>query len=180
MLFAEMVHRWEKRNAKAVASAASTWLATAPEFRRLMLEHGDERVRRNLEEEPHGIAMQLGTKNAPDDFAAIGVESVEEIHDLFVPRFYFGCEADDPMTTWAFKTGVNPCGARLRAVLGSDMGHWDVPDIRGILPEAREMVEHGLITEDDFRAFTFENAREFFGVNPAFFDGTRIAPYLSA
>ena len=68
----------------------------------------------------------------------------------------------------------------MRAVLGSDMGHWDVPDIRGILPEAREMVEHGLFSEDDFRRFTFEHAREFFGVNPRFFEGTRVEPYLQA
>jgi predicted TIM-barrel fold metal-dependent hydrolase len=181
MLFAEMVHRGEKRNARAVASHVAASLATAPEFRRLMLEHGDERVRRNLWRTSRmAIAMQLGTRSPPDDFAALGVDSVEEIHDLFVPRFYFGCEADDPMTTWAFKTEVNPCNARLHAVLGFDMGHWDVPDIRGILPEARVMVEHGLITEVDFRRFTFENAREFFGLNPAFFDGTRIAPYFSA
>jgi predicted TIM-barrel fold metal-dependent hydrolase len=179
MLFAEMVHRWEKRNARAVASHVEASLATAPEFRRLMLEHGDERIRRNIEDEPHGIALQLGTRSPPDDFARIEVESVEEIRDLFVPRFYFGCEADDPMTTWAFRTDVNPCNARLRAVLGSDMGHWDVPDIRGILPEAREMVERGLITEDDFRRFTFEHAREFFGIDPNFFKGTRVEPYLA-
>jgi hypothetical protein len=41
------------------------------------------------------------------------------------------------------------------------------------VPEAYEMVEHGLITDDDFRDFMFENAVRFWGeVNPDFFKGT--------
>jgi predicted TIM-barrel fold metal-dependent hydrolase len=177
-LFAEMVHRWEKRNIKALQGHLKAASASAPEFLRLMQQHGDALVREKLADLPHGIMLQLGTKTPPDDFANLQVESVQEIHDLFVPRFFFGCEADDPMTSWAFNTRGNPCGARMRAVLGSDMGHWDVPDIRNILPEARESVENGLMTEEDFRRFTFEHAREFLEVNPNFFKGTRIEPYL--
>ena len=45
----------------------------------------------------------------------------------FEPNFYFGCEADDPLVAWAFRDDVNPLGARLRPVLGSDISHWDVP-----------------------------------------------------
>jgi len=42
-----------------------------------------------------------------------------------------------------------------------------------VVPEAYEMVEHGLITDDDFRDFMFENAVRFWGeVNPDFFKGT--------
>jgi len=55
------------------------------------------------------------------------------------------------------------------------MGHWDVPDMRQIVPEALEMVERGLLDEDDFRRFTFDHPFEFFaGVNPRFFSGTRV------
>jgi hypothetical protein len=178
MLFAEMVHRWEKRNIDAVRSHLEAARATAPEFLRLMEQHGDARIRERLQDLAHGVKLQLGTEIPPDDFEMLQVHSVEEIHDLFVPRFFFGCEADDLTTSWAFNTRANPCGARLRAVLGSDMGHWDVPDIRGILPEARALVERGLMSEEDFRRFTFEHASEFFGVNPRFFAGTRIEPYL--
>ncbi len=32
-------------------------------------------------------------------------------------------------------------GARLRAMFASDIGHWDVPDFTGVLPEAWELVE---------------------------------------
>jgi hypothetical protein len=36
------------------------------------------------------------------------------------------CEADDPMTGLAFKP--DDAGTRLRAMVVSDLGHWDVPD----------------------------------------------------
>ena len=36
---------------------------------------------------------------------------------MFVDRFYFGCETDDPITGWAF---VNPGGVKLHAMMGSD------------------------------------------------------------
>ena len=56
-------------------------------------------------------------------------------------QFHFGCEADDPMTALAFDARRNPLGARLRAIFASDVGHWDVPDVREVLPEAWELVE---------------------------------------
>ncbi len=34
-----------------------------------------------------------------DEWAACGIERAEDIKTLFVDPFYFGCEADDPMTT---------------------------------------------------------------------------------
>ena len=55
------------------------------------------------------------------------------------------------MTALAFdprRTG----GPRLKALFASDIGHWDVPDIREVLPEAWELVEDGDATEADFRA----------------------------
>jgi hypothetical protein len=43
----------------------------------------------------------------------------------------------------------------------------------GVVPEAYELVEHGLLDDDDFRDFTFANAVRFWGeVNPDFFKGT--------
>jgi hypothetical protein len=47
--------------------------------------------------------------------------------------------------------------------------------MRGVLPEAFELVEDGLITSDDFRDFTFANAVRLWGeVNPGFFRGTAV------
>lgn len=49
----------------------------------------------------------------------------------------------------------------------------DVPDMTEVLPEASELVEHGLLTDDDFRDFMFANTVRFWGeVNPDFFEGT--------
>ena len=61
-------------------------------------------------------------------------------------------------------------------MFASDIGHWDVPDFRGVLGEAWELVENGLLDLDEFRAFTFSNVVSLFGgTNPTFFDGTIVA-----
>ena len=58
-------------------------------------------------------------------------------------------------------------------VFGSDIGHFDVPDMREVLPEAYEMVEEEMITEDEFKDFVFTNAVKLWtAVNPDFFKGT--------
>lgn len=177
-LYSELVHRWQKRNRNAIRKLVDDSEASAPEFLRLLDEHGDSTMRGKLENMEHTIKMQLGTREAPDDWAACQIESVEDVEELFVGRFFFGCEADDPSAVWAFDTKLNPGGVRLRALLGSDMGHWDVPDAAGILPEAWELVEDGLLSREDFRRFTFEHPAEFFGVNPQFFAGTAVEPYV--
>jgi len=42
-----------------------------------------------------------------------------------------------------------------------------------VVPEAYELVEHGLLDENDFRDFVFENAVRLWGqLNPDFFKGT--------
>jgi hypothetical protein len=53
---------------------------------------------------------------------------------------------------------ANPFGSQLNAIYRSDIGHFDVIDMRDPLPEAWELVEDGLISEDNFRDFTFTNA----------------------
>ena len=62
-----------------------------------------------------------------DEFAASGIDSADDIRDVFTRSFHFGCEADDPMTALAFDPRRNPLGARLKALFASDIGHWDVP-----------------------------------------------------
>jgi hypothetical protein len=108
-----------------------------------------------------------------DEWAACFIEKAEDIRDSFVPHFYFGCEADDPINVWAFNSRVNPFGARLKVLFGSDIGHWDVPDMTKMVEEAYELVEHGLMAEGDFKDFVFTNPVNFYaGANPEFFDGT--------
>ena len=109
-------------------------------------------------------------KEQLDDFAAAGIDSIDTLKRQFADHFYFGCEADDPMTAWAFdRHGYH----RLNPIFSSDVGHFDVTDMTEVLEEAWELVEHGLITEDDFREFTFTNAASLHtALNPDFFKGT--------
>ena len=68
-----------------------------------------------------------------------------------------------------------PACIRLNAIFSSDIGHFDVPDMTGVLPEAYEMVEDELVTPADFRDFTFTNVVRLFGTaNPRFFEGTGV------
>lgn len=61
------------------------------------------------------------------------------------------------------------------------MGHFDLIDFREPVPEAYELVEKELITEADFRDFTFANAVRLWGTqNPRFFDGTVVAKEAAA
>jgi hypothetical protein len=47
--------------------------------------------------------------------------------------------------------------------------------MRDVVKEAYELVEHGLLTEADFRDFMFANpARLWTTMNPNFFKGTRV------
>ena len=92
-----------------------------------------------------------------DDYAALGVDSTEALVEQYARNFYFGCEADDPCNVWAFDARMP---GRLKAMLGTDVGHWDVTDFTDVLPEVWEMVEHQLISERDFRDLTFSNAVE--------------------
>src|SRR4029077_20787294 len=108
-----------------------------------------------------------------DEFAAMEAEKPEDLVALFERSFYFGCEADDPLIGWAFAENVNPHGARLRPILGSDIAHWDVQDMTHPIAEAFELVERGVIGEREFRELTFLiPARLHAGPNPEFFGGT--------
>ena len=65
-------------------------------------------------------------------------------------------------------------------MFGSDIAHWDVPDMAEVLGEAWEMVEHELITEADFRDFVFTNPVRFYtSGNPDFFAGTTVEPAVT-
>ncbi|MFN0303008.1 MAG: hypothetical protein ACKVQU_21940 [Burkholderiales bacterium] len=110
-----------------------------------------------------------------DDFSACKIEQPEDFLQLFAGSFYFGCEADDHANAWAFNRKVNPLGAGPNAMFGSDIGYFDVPDITQVVPEAYELLEHGLLDEEAFRDFTFANAVRVWGThNPTFFKGTVI------
>jgi hypothetical protein len=110
-----------------------------------------------------------------DDYHFCNITRKQDWIDLFATPYYFGCEADDRMNAVAFGKTM-PLGARINAIFSSDIGHFDVVDMRDPLPEAYELVEDGHIAEDDFRDFVFGNSVRLWGTqNPRFFDGTRVA-----
>ena len=85
------------------------------------------------------------------------------------------------MNAIAFDRDKIPQRARLRAIFASDIGHWDVPDFRGVLPEAWELVEDGHLDVADFRAFTCDNIVDLVtGTNPSYFEGTAVEGRVGA
>ena len=94
---------------------------------------------------PDNDASLTGGVDDLDDFSACRITRKEDWVDLYAKPFYFGCEADDRTNGWAFSPN-NPFGAKLNALYSSDIGHFDVIDMRDPLPEAYELVEDGLIS----------------------------------
>ena len=137
--------------------------------------HRDYLSKQRWRADPDLPQSRLDDDRPKDDWEASGIKSGKDIRDQFATNFYFGAEADDAMTAIAFNDKLNHLGVKLKAVFSSDIGHWDVPDMTKVLHEAWEMVEHGHMTEDDFRLFTFENTAEMHAsMNPNFFKGTAV------
>ncbi len=168
-LYCDLIGHWEKRNLGALRRNLDPALIDRSMMAELMARYAPD---------TSAIHNPLGRRPAePDDmldeWARCGIESARDIKKLFVDRFYFGCEADDPLTSMAFNAAINPFGAELHAMMGSDISHWDVPDMAEVLEEAWEMVDHGWIDETAFTKFTFDNPVRFYtGTNPGFFKGT--------
>jgi predicted TIM-barrel fold metal-dependent hydrolase len=185
-LYNDLYEHWEKRNMKALRD----WLDPTQIDRALLSElvakYGGEeyapyldrfKVKDNVPGARPGLMPDL---DCIDDWAAAGIESKKDLHDQFVPRFFFGCEADDLTIAHAFNPNSMHGGAKLQALFSSDVAHWDVPDMTETLAESYELVEKELITENDFREFTFTNMIKLHtALNKDFFKGTAIESEVS-
>jgi hypothetical protein len=183
-LYSDLIGHWKKRNPAALEDINPANLDREM-LVQLFHQYGGKGVADKadrLRTEPEDLSPKTADPDAPlDEFAACGIEHPEDIRELFVPHFYFGCESDDPINAWAFNRKGNPFEARLGAVFGSDIGHFDVPDMTTVLHEAYELVEDGLITEPDFREFVFVNPVKLWaGNNPDFFKGTVVERHATA
>jgi predicted TIM-barrel fold metal-dependent hydrolase len=175
-LLSDLVSHWEKRNSEGIRQFDPARLDTGA-LRELAARYGGKLVENKLDRLLDQSLLQGGfAQPAPlDEFAKAGITCKEDIRDHFVPNFFFGCEGDDPANAWAFDTKLNAFGARLNAMFGSDLGHWDVPDMTEVMVEPYEMLEHGMLDAAQFREFAFSNAvRLHGGMNPRFFDGTSV------
>jgi predicted TIM-barrel fold metal-dependent hydrolase len=176
-LYADLLGHWEKRGAHVIGELDPQRI-DHDELRRLFDRYAPERFRRGVDRLVAATHLLSDPGEDPatlDELRHCQIERGEDLLDLFVAPFHFGCEADDPLNALAFDRGALPHGAQLKVLLGSDIGHWDVQEVRGVLPEAWELVEHGRITRDDFRAFVCDHPLSLWaGADPKFFDGTRV------
>jgi predicted TIM-barrel fold metal-dependent hydrolase len=180
-LVTDLIGHWERRRRDAVESQVRPTNLDLQMLKDLFARYGGRVYEEKMDEllaclslvEPFKTVDEMterAYREGVDDFAAVPAASAEDLRRHFAERFYFGCEADDVMTAWAFDTHGNH---RLRPIFSSDVGHFDVVDMTEVLDEAYEMVEHELITEAELREFVFGNpARLHTAMNPDFFAGT--------
>ncbi len=174
-LYNDLFEHWEKRSYDALMDNLNPAKIDKARLADLAAEFGGEHFAKYVTDftNPDFPGLPEEERQNIDDFAACEITSKQDIHDLFVPSFFFGCEADDRMLFSAFNGKVNRLGARLGATFSSDIGHWDVNDMSDVLAEAYEAVEAGRLTEQDFRDFTYTNLlRLLVEPNPDFFKGT--------
>jgi hypothetical protein len=189
-LLSDLVGHWEKRNKAFMDANLKPTNLDVVAFADLYRKYTDGNPRwagkldeildRNLDSlESETSQQELADRDADtDEFAAVPIAGEHDIVRLFGRNFYFGCEADDPMTALAFDERL---GVRLKPLFGSDISHFDVVDASETVEEAWELVEHELITEADFRDFAFTNVVHLYRrMNPRFFDGTVVEAAAAA
>jgi predicted TIM-barrel fold metal-dependent hydrolase len=176
-LYSDILGHYEKRHGGVIEQYDPARLDHA-EIAELFRKYGSERMNRRVDKLAEGLLLlsdPAEPRDGIDEFEDSGVKSKADICELFSTRYYFGCEADDPLTKVAFDSAMLPGGARLRPVFASDIGHWDVPEMEGVLPEAWELVADGHIDEEAFAEFVSGNALSLWtSTNPDFFEGTSV------
>ena len=175
-LYNSLFEYWEKRKLDSLSRNLDPAKLDIDLLVEMAKIYGDERLTpERIRAEPHqpGTTQLFVPPEELDDFAGTGINGGRDILRIFDKNFYFGSEADDRMTAVAFDTKLNHYGAKMNAVLGSDIGHWDVPDMTKVMVDAYELVDDGFMDEEAFRDFTYGNVvRMHAGMNPAFFKGT--------
>jgi len=172
----DLVEHWERRNVDALQTTRPDLLDTGRVESLLRAYPG--RLFDRLEGDLSALVGQLArpdpVPDVVDEWIHLGISGADEIRDLFVPDFYFGCEADDRTAAFAFSP-ANAFGARLNAMFSSDIGHWDAGSMDRVVSAAWSLVAEGVLSEQDFYDFVFTNpARLYLTANPDFFVGTAI------
>ncbi|MDZ8224880.1 amidohydrolase family protein [Nostoc sp. ChiVER01] len=188
-VYIHLVDRFSKRNLKGLQNY-NPELTNADELFLLFERFGSEFLKEYLLTKEELTKSVLGSSfnrhsRSPvgselEDFAAAEIESIEDIRDRWVNSFFFGSESDDRTIAAAFNNKANPLGVKINAIYSSDVGHWDVPDLTDPLAESWDLVQEGVISEADFKAYVFNNPYKFYTEsNPDFFKGTTIESKVS-
>ncbi len=172
-MLADLVEHWERRSPAGLQATDPAELDVGlleQLFRRYRLDTaGLHRLRQAGGPPP----------DERDEWRLARVSTAEDVAVRLAGNCYFGCEADDRTVAFAFSPAL-PFGTRLKAVLSSDLGHWDTEDIGAVLDHAWDHVREGLLSADQFKEFVFGNpARLYLRANPHFFDGTPVAAHLA-
>jgi predicted TIM-barrel fold metal-dependent hydrolase len=174
-LYHDLVGHYEKRNRASVEeyNPKNFDLVLACS---LIRSHGSERFRSHLADfERQSEVWMSKEESSTDDFARSGITTAGDLKKIFGTSYAFGCEADDPLNALAFDRTLTGEAVKFSAIFGSDIGHWDVPDMPRVLNEAWELVEGGGVTPDDFREFVFGNVvRTVTASSPDYFEGTSL------
>jgi len=172
----DLVEHWERRNLAALQTTRPDLLDTR-RLEELLRAHPGrlfDRFDGDLTALVRNLARPDPVPDVVDEWVHLGISGAAEIRDLFVPDFYFGCEADDRTTAFAFSP-ANAFRARLNAMFSSDIGHWDAGAMTRVVAAAWGLVEESVLSEQDFRDFVFTNpARLYLSANPDFFVGTAV------
>jgi predicted TIM-barrel fold metal-dependent hydrolase len=174
--YCELISHWDKRNGESIQNYNPARI-DRPTLADMIRRYGNKPMVGLADKIVESIDAPIRNTDPAqiDEWVQSGVRRPEDIRDIFARQFYFGCEGDDPMTMMAFRPMGTRFDSRLNAFYGSDIGHWDVPDMSLILDEAYELVEHGLMTPEEMRTFVFTTPVSFWtSTNPDFFKGTRI------
>ncbi len=176
-LYNDLIEHWEKRNVPELKRHLDPARIDRELLVDLARQYGGARVQAKLDDlkTSDGVFYEWPPERDEDidDFARCGIESEEDIYKLFVPNFYFGCESDDRIMAWAFNKRLNQFGAKFKAVIGSDIGHFDVSDASKVIATAHGLVDEGSLSADNFRDLTFVHPAELHaGMNPDIFKGT--------
>lgn len=162
----DLVEHWERRSLDGIAATDPAALDVA-------------RLRSLLEQyamSSDGVE-HLGAPSGPpsderDEFRHTGAADERELVRQFADGFVFGVESDDRSVATAFASFL-PHGSQLGAAFSSDMGHWDVDRLDGMVVAAWKHVERDRLTVEQFRAFMWTNPHRLLTANdPGFFDGT--------
>ena len=180
-LYCDLIEHFEKRDREGMENYHPDHLDHA-KWKALCEEYGGPKVaamlKDTLEETSPNLWYSAGwcetDRDELDEWKKSGITELRDIADQFENTFYFGCEADDRSIAWAFDSQkILPLGVKMHPMFGSDISHWDVVDMSVVLHEAHEMIEKKVLSADQFREFTFENAANFHrSARPDFFKGT--------
>lgn len=183
-LLIDLIGHWEKRRPEALMRDTRPTNLDVARLERMFRAQGGPRYADKIDELMGCLSMgspYLSLEEATareskawiDDFAANPFETEDELREQFTRQLFFGCEADDLSTVWAFDPHGNH---RLKTLFSSDVGHFDVIEMNRVLEEAYELVEHEMISEAQFEEFTFKNIVELHtAMNPDFFADTVVA-----